>query len=323
MTAPFVHVGVEPGDGLVARFGATVVVIAAAAPNQDPFTPALLTLLDHGVATPSDQLAWQVAGLLSAHGSAAPAFGIAMPAPTGCQVLVHGDVRVQVMSGDNPVAVDGRSALTWVDQLVPGPINLISITTSADFPVQTDPRSDLRSGLVAGRGLVLNPNAMPAAPAPVPAPVPAPAPQPEMPVAPITADLAAPAAPAEPAAPTSKETVAATPVSGVLVADDGSRTPLDRAYVFGRDPHSDPSVLSGAATPILIADPDFLVSRVQAYIGFEHGVVTVRDNNSSNGTFVAAPGAPDWTQLGPETISLPLGWSLRMGRRVYTYTAGS
>jgi hypothetical protein len=110
-----------------------------------------------------------------------------------------------------------------------------------------------------------------------------------------------------------------TGTGATLIADDGARTPLDRAYAFGREPQNDESVLRGEVTPVVVNDPDNLVSRVQFYIWVDGEVVVIRDNASANGTFVAAPGAPDWTRLGPEPVVLPVGWSLRIGRRVYTH----
>ena len=100
----------------------------------------------------------------------------------------------------------------------------------------------------------------------------------------------------------------------MLVADDGTRTILDREYVFGRDPGHDPAVSRGSATPITIDDPDSLVSRVQARIAVVAGVVSVSDAGSSNGTFIAAPGARDWTRIGTVPTVLPEGWSMRPGQ---------
>lgn len=108
---------------------------------------------------------------------------------------------------------------------------------------------------------------------------------------------------------------------GMLVADDGTRTLLDRAYVFGRDPSNDPAVVRGYAVPISVDDPDSLVSRVQARIGAVGGVVTVSDANSANGTYVAAPGAKEWTRVGAAPTVLPEGWSMRLGKRVFTHVA--
>jgi hypothetical protein len=126
---------------------------------------------------------------------------------------------------------------------------------------------------------------------------------------------------APPFTPAADETQLVTLSCGVLVADDGTRTLLDREYVFGRDPGHDPAVVRGSATPITVDDPDSLVSRVQARVGVAAGVVTVSDAGSSNGTYIAAPGAKEWTRIGPIPTVLPEGWSMRLGKRVFTHTA--
>jgi hypothetical protein len=128
-----------------------------------------------------------------------------------------------------------------------------------------------------------------------------------------------PAGPQVPRVP--EETQVVTVSSGMLVADDGTRTILDRAYVLGRDPGNDPAVVGGYATPICVDDPDSLISRVQARVAAAGGVVTVSDANSANGTYIAAPGAREWTRVGTAPTVLPEGWSMRLGRRVFTHTA--
>jgi hypothetical protein len=111
--------------------------------------------------------------------------------------------------------------------------------------------------------------------------------------------------------------MAVTGAPSELVAEDGSRTPLDGTYVLGREPGADEAVRSREASPLQIDDPDQLVSRVHAHLWVDRGAVFVRDAHSANGTFVAAPGAKDWTRVDDEGAELPVGWSMRLGGRVF------
>ena len=108
---------------------------------------------------------------------------------------------------------------------------------------------------------------------------------------------------------------------GYLVAADGMRLPLDRAYVLGREPEADPAVRAGAATPIKLADEENLISRVQSYIAVDGGRVSLKDAASANGTYCAAPGALAWTPVGTDPVVLPPTWSIRVGNLVFTYVA--
>jgi hypothetical protein len=76
------------------------------------------------------------------------------------------------------------------------------------------------------------------------------------------------------------------------------------------------------ASPIVVPyDPH--VSRVQAYVMVEHGTVFVRDAGTAAGTFIAAPGAGDWTQVSTTPTKLEPGWSLRVGEWIATHRAGT
>ena len=86
---------------------------------------------------------------------------------------------------------------------------------------------------------------------------------------------------------------------------------------------ADEAVRNKQASPLQIDDPDQLVSRVHAHLSVDRGVVFVRDASSANGTFVAAPGAEDWTRVGQEGSELPVGWSIRVGGRVFTLERSS
>ena len=105
------------------------------------------------------------------------------------------------------------------------------------------------------------------------------------------------------------------PPLGVVVLDDGAVFPLNEDYVIGREPESSAEVRAGRALPMPLDDPDATVSREHARIVLQGWDVRVVDT-SSNGTFMATPGAVDWTRLpaGEPTTIVP-GTRLTMGGR--------
>jgi len=127
-----------------------------------------------------------------------------------------------------------------------------------------------------------------------------------------------PAVPSQPA----RSTATAPAPLGVLKSDNGPAIILDRAYVLGRDPYRDPAVESGSVAPILMQDPDNVISRVHAYVYPENGILMVRDASSLDGTYIRPPGADEWVRIDTQEPSqLPQGWSLRIGGQVLTYSA--
>jgi len=300
--------GVQPGGGVVARFG-DVAVVAGIGGEADAFARPLLDLLAVGSA--DAETLWRVAELLSEHRSAAPPFGLLVWLGDERRLVLYGAARAVV----DDTELRGGDALTWLDRPVPADALSMAITITPSGPITPDPHTDLGHGMLAGAGFVLEPLGVAR---PVAAPPPA------------DADPADPQGSSDPAPPSRDRiaTVIRAPVNETvllaeeiahLVAEDGSRVPIDRPYVLGRDPRQDPAVKRGAASPVFIPDSERTVSRVQAYIDIEGGLLTIRDAGSSNGTDVAAPGDPEWTRLGREPFALPVGWSLRIGRRVYTH----
>jgi hypothetical protein len=285
--SPF-RVGVQPGDGLVARYGDVAVVVARGA---DAFTDALLRRVSVAYDDPR-ALVWQVVGLMAAHRPEVPPFALAVGAAESRRVLVHGSARV-VVDGDE---LRGDGLWTWREQEV-APHASLALTVGP-VPVVAAPGTDLRDAVLNGAGLVFETAAKASAPRPPS----------EEEVGTAIRRLA-------------HETVRLADRIAVLQADDGSRVALDRNYVFGRDPRRDPDVVRGAASPIRIDDGEQLISRVHAYLVVTGDGVAVRDAGSANGSYIAAPGDDTWTRIGHDPVPVPVGHSVRFGLRVYTHVS--
>ena len=156
------RIGIEPGLGLVGRFGDTVILIprGEAAAGPDEAARELLSLAAEVASDrqlPAGAIASRLAAWVVGHMSGdAPAFGLVAPVRDGVVMFLRGAVWCRITEGGSDREVSGQQALTWVDQIVPGTFERLSIGGAAGRPVQADPLSDLRDGVVPGQGFVLS-----------------------------------------------------------------------------------------------------------------------------------------------------------------------
>ena len=156
------RIGIESGLGLVGRFGDTVILIPRdqAAADPDKTTSELLGLaaeVGSDRHAPAGTIASRLAAWVIGHMSGeAPAFGIVAPMRDGVVMFLRGAVWCTITEGGSTREVSGEQALTWVDQIVPGTFERLAIGGVSGRPVQADPLSDLRDGVVPGQGFVLS-----------------------------------------------------------------------------------------------------------------------------------------------------------------------
>jgi hypothetical protein len=328
------RIAVQPGDGLVGRYGDTALLVSGHDPDEAQFVEELVAAVEAAGAEgplPGGTLAHRLGELVLGAGSGRVAsFGVVAPVETGTLVFLHGDVGVTVDGASGSQHLSGTEAVTWVDRLLTEPFDRLSLSLVDAEPAPAHPRSDLRVGVVPGAGLVWLPGSG-GGRAPEEGPTPPAREVPEWdtesvpaPAARQTAGSALFDAEAEEEGTVAPPhpggaTMAARTAPGELVDEDGSRTPLDRDYVLGREPGGDEEVRTGKAAPLVIDDPDQLVSRVHARLRSDGGVAFIEDAPSANGTFIAAPDSTSWTRVGPEATELPPGWKVRLGNQVYTF----
>ena len=157
------RIGIEPGPGLVGRFGDTVIVIPRGDAGVSPAAAGVIQeLLGLAAEVGSDReasanaIASRLAAWVIGHMSGdAPAFGIVAPMRDGVIMFLRGAVWCTITEGGATREVSGEQALTWVDLIVPGTFERLAIGAAAGL-VQADPLSDLRGGVVPGQGFVLS-----------------------------------------------------------------------------------------------------------------------------------------------------------------------
>lgn len=116
----------------------------------------------------------------------------------------------------------------------------------------------------------------------------------------------------------------ARPALGILVLDNAMSFVLDADYVAGREPQIDRDVAAGEARPLLVTDPEGIVSRRHIRVHLDGWRVSLIDLGSANGTQVQRPGRPH-----PETVprgsSVPIepGTEIVLGPRRLRFEAHS
>jgi hypothetical protein len=153
------HVGVEVGDGLVARFGEALVLVADVAQHRQR-AEELLEAVEaavSGTAPPGPVIAARLAAIIAnGEPGTVPSFGVVAPLEDGYLVLLHGGVSAEITGAPGVLRLSGEQAVTWVDQRVQVPVDRLSVTCR-EHPIKVDPMSDLRAGLVPGSGFLLIP----------------------------------------------------------------------------------------------------------------------------------------------------------------------
>jgi FHA domain len=293
------------GEGLVARFGDVVVYTVG---NDDP-AAALISLVASAARNPlaGAMLAEQI-GPAAFGDSRNVGFGAVVPSAEGTHVLLRGRVSTRVETQQGIYELSGESDPRWVRALLPGALGKAELS-GGHAGLTPIPRTDLRAGVVAGGGCVLLGAAQAVR---------------AMPDVGATERISSESRPT----PTQSSNNAAPPdtaltpaTAGVLSTPDGATYVLDRSYVIGRAPLTDDAVRNATASPIVVQyDP--YISRVHAYITVDRGAVSVRDAATTAGTFIAAPGALEWTQIGTAPMKLEPGWSMRIGEWIATYRVG-
>ena len=154
------HIGIEPGNGLVGRFGDTVIVIprGQSGAGTDDAVRELLGIVAAVAADgqlSASMVAARLAGwVIGRMAEDAIAFGMVAPVSDGVVMFLRGAVWCSVTESGSTRQLSGERALTWVDQIVPSTFDQLAVGTS-EQPVQPDPVSDLRDGVVPGQGFVL------------------------------------------------------------------------------------------------------------------------------------------------------------------------
>lgn len=158
MVGPLFKVSVVPGDGVVAREGAAVLVAHPAGSAHESFVDQLLATLAeaarHTDVPAVDIIRAVAASVVLAAPEDVPAFGLVTRHGNDLAVILSGDVRLQFSQNGEDAVLSGIDATTFVERVIREPFGDLLLTYAAD--VAPDPRSNLTGGVVRGAGLALS-----------------------------------------------------------------------------------------------------------------------------------------------------------------------
>jgi hypothetical protein len=112
------------------------------------------------------------------------------------------------------------------------------------------------------------------------------------------------------------------PPLGAMLLDDGSTYVLEADYLLGREPQTDPEVISGTVRPLKITDAEGVVSRKHVRVALVGWDIQVIDLGSANGTFLQTPEDGQPRQLSAhQPVVVRAGAQVTMGRRWFRVEA--
>ncbi|MFF2552273.1 FHA domain-containing protein [Nocardia sp. NPDC058058] len=236
-------VGLLRGDGLVARFGNVVIFLAGASPSTERILGAAETAAT--AADPGIAIAQRLAATVFSSGSAQPpSFGVVAPTAGGILVLLRGPVRAVVDGPEGSRHLSGARAMTWVDEILRDPVRKLTVSAESD-PGNAVPHTDLRSGVAAASGFIVNapPSGITSPPRTTTAAIPKP-PAPETSPATPTHD-----ATRRTSTPTPSHTRFSAPGSEALRRESAAGAEPIRPAAGGSEPGPRPGGAAPGATP--------------------------------------------------------------------------
>ncbi|MFN2496567.1 MAG: FHA domain-containing protein [Pseudonocardiaceae bacterium] len=212
------HVQVQTGEGIVARFPGLVLVTAVESTGTQRLLEICRDVSAARPRAPGRPVARRIAGWL-ANVDEPVDFGMVAASDDALAVFLCGRACLLVPGED---ALSGAAAAAWVDRLIPWPSGSFLLTLGGGQATRPMPLLDLRIGAVPGEGLRLDPPATAVAPASPAPPAPSASPTPSAP-------------PAGEPHPTLEPPLRAEPIMGVP-PDEKPREPLPKA-TGEQEPH--------------------------------------------------------------------------------------